>query len=105
MSYDDNPYYNPEKRGLTIVAEGDDPDASYSFDMFVVWTDGESLFYAQDSGCSCPSPFEDVEPVRATKDAIYRAIDEWVGGQYGNVGDWHQVGLKLKSAVRDWRAS
>src|SRR5699024_9882982 len=36
---------------------------SYEFDMTRVYrkiSTGE-LFYAEDSGCSCPSPFEDVE--------------------------------------------
>ena len=100
-----NPYYDPESRGLTIVTEGVDPSADYSFDMFVVWTDGKRLFYDTDSGCSCPTPFDESEPIEASKPAIYRAIDEWTGSEYGNVGDWHQVGLKLKAAVRDWRAA
>jgi hypothetical protein len=58
--YDNNPYNNPEKFGLTRVALLDDPEASYSFGYLVLWKheDGR-LFYAQDSGCSCPSPFED----------------------------------------------
>jgi len=58
-------YYNPEQYGLEIVEELNDPDASYSFDMFVIWirkVDGE-LFYGTDSGCSCPSPFEKISGV------------------------------------------
>lgn len=38
-----NLYYNPEKFGLTVV---------YRRDL-----DGR-LVYVEDSGCSCPSPFE-----------------------------------------------
>jgi hypothetical protein len=61
MSYDTPDVYNqPEQFGLTIIGELSDPDASYSFDELVVWQHkDERLFYAQDSGCSCPSPFED----------------------------------------------
>lgn len=53
-------YYHPEKWELKVVGEVEDPDASYSFDTLIVWqhTDGR-LFWAQDAGCSCPSPFED----------------------------------------------
>lgn len=64
MSYDRNIYYSPEAFGLTVVGELNDPNASYSFDDFVVWqhTDGR-LFYASDSGCSCPSPFEEISGI------------------------------------------
>lgn len=59
MGYGDDVYSSPEKHGLMMVAELDDPEASYSFDLLVVWQheDGR-LFYGTDSGCSCPSPFE-----------------------------------------------
>ena len=55
----DNFYYNPEKSGLTILTTLDESDMSYEFNTFVIWEhkDGR-LFYAEDSGCSCPTPFE-----------------------------------------------
>jgi hypothetical protein len=59
-------YSNPEKFGLETIKELDDPNASYSFDKFVIWRrekDNE-LFYATDSGCSCPSPFENVKDIQ-----------------------------------------
>lgn len=54
-----NVYYDPEKFGLTKVAEIDTA-GGYEFDITVVFRkeDG-SFWYAQDSGCSCPTPFED----------------------------------------------
>jgi hypothetical protein len=58
-------YYSPENYGLEIVGEIEWSDASYQFDLTVVWRrklDGQ-LFYADDSGCSCPSPFEDFKGV------------------------------------------
>lgn len=60
MSYDNSPYNHPEKHNLEIVGEIE-TNESYAFTMLVVWKnkDGE-LFYATDSGCSCPSPFEDL---------------------------------------------
>lgn len=60
MSYDTNPYYNPNALGLTTVAEIDYSSGSYEFDMRVVWRHRDGAFYTQrDSGCSCPTPFED----------------------------------------------
>ena len=54
-------YYNPEDHGLEIVGEISFDDDSYQFEMGVVWWHPErrAFFYATDSGCSCPSPFED----------------------------------------------
>jgi len=62
MSYQENPYYYPETFGLTLVGTIDSEDArdDYGFDIFAVWKDEEGNFYwASDSGCSCPSPFEE----------------------------------------------
>lgn len=58
-----NPYYSPEKFGLEIIGEINDPDASYSFDMVVFWRKGRQVYAAADSGCSCPSPFEEVKGI------------------------------------------
>ncbi len=56
-----NPYYNPAECGLEIVGTAD-ADLSWEFDMIVVWKDVATgaFFAAHDSGCSCPTPFEDV---------------------------------------------
>ncbi len=56
-----NMYSNPEAFGLTTIGEIDWSDGCYNFDYTVVWQrtfDGKFV-YAEDSGCSCPSPFED----------------------------------------------
>lgn len=65
MSYTDDDYWSnvsstPEKYGLTPIGHLYDPWACYSFDDLCVWKheDGR-VFWATDSGCSCPSPFED----------------------------------------------
>lgn len=75
----DNPYYHPEKVGLEIVALLEDADANYSFDTVLVVRDTQGTlsgpFYAaHDSGCSCPTPFEDLReigdftPIRCVED-------------------------------------
>lgn len=56
-----NIYSDPQKFGLAIVGEVEFSSGSYEFDTSVVWRDVETgaLYYADDSGCSCPSPFQD----------------------------------------------
>lgn len=60
MSWDNNPYYSPENFGLTPVAEMSWHEPCYDFDYTVAWTSEDgTLYWASDSGCSCPVPFED----------------------------------------------
>lgn len=60
MSYDNNVFDNPEKHGLTVVATIEAENLSYEFDIIAVWkhTETGKLYWAYDSGCSCPLPFE-----------------------------------------------
>lgn len=65
MGWDENPYYNPEKFDLFIIDSLSLDDEPYQFDYIVVWRHHETmkLYWARDSGCSCPSPFEDYESI------------------------------------------
>lgn len=79
-------YYQPEKFGLSIVAE-DDQGGSYEFDKFVVWADvNRNYYWATDSGCSCPSPFEDYTSVSdltaASAADILKAYNSWYDNRY-----------------------
>ena len=58
MSYNENPYYSPEAHGLTEVGQIDLSEPDYSFDILAVWHDERGFWLGTDSGCSCPSPFE-----------------------------------------------
>lgn len=52
---------SPEKFGLATIGEIEWSSGAYEFDLTVLWkreSDGRFV-YAEDSGCSCPSPFED----------------------------------------------
>lgn len=72
--WEDDVYYAPEKSGLEIVKELEDETLSYEFSKLVVWKDKEGSFYwATDSGCSCPSPFEDYVKV---EDLTKLTLDE-----------------------------
>lgn len=59
-----NPYYSPEKCGLNVI-EMHERNISYEFDMVVLWEDVKTKkrYWAQDSGCSCPFPFENFHSV------------------------------------------
>lgn len=55
-----NIYYSPEKFGLEMVGGVELSDGNYQFDTIILLRDSHGiLLYAHDSGCSCPSPFED----------------------------------------------
>lgn len=57
--WDHNIYYNPENCGLEIVEVTEDPWADYSFHYVILWKHLKTgkLYWGEDSGCSCPSPF------------------------------------------------
>lgn len=62
MSSEKNPYSSPELFGLELIGTLSEEDLSYEFNEFAVWKNKKGeLFYAQDSGCSCPSFFEDFD--------------------------------------------
>lgn len=102
-------YYDPEKFGLTIVLECE-KEPNYDFDKFVVWQDAEgNLFYGGDSGCSCPSPFEDFTSLdkltmAVTIREIHDALDDHAyHPEYGRLpsGEWGPTGrMELDS---EWR--
>lgn len=54
-------YNDPTALELETVAEIDYSDGDYCFDLRVVWLHRPSgeFYTARDSGCSCPSPFEE----------------------------------------------
>ena len=56
-----NPYYDAEELSLKIISFDMD-DLSYEFDTLCFWATPDGRVYtAQDSGCSCPTPFEGFE--------------------------------------------
>ena len=60
--YERNVYYHPEASGLAVVAEIEYSDRNYVYDTRVVWRhESGKLLTARDSGCSCPTPFEEYD--------------------------------------------
>lgn len=73
--YGKDVYNSPAEHGLEIVGDIEWDDEAYSFNMTAVWRDPQTgqLYWADDSGCSCPSPFEDV---RSRADLTAGTTDE-----------------------------
>lgn len=82
-----NAYYEPGKLGLSVVATADQENMSWEFDTFVVWKHNDGrIFCASDSGCSCPTPFEDYTTLESlTKiDSLSQLkyeVENWAGEQ------------------------
>lgn len=101
-----NVYYDPEKFGLRTVGELDYSSGAYEFDLTVVWIDDKKrLYYADDSGCSCPSPFESVGLDGLTKTTISGLRDHLRGrmkemyGEYVTDNDVVTLVDKARQAV------
>ena len=82
-------YYYPDDYGLELIGTAEEENLEYEFSMFAVWRDKTTglLFYADSSGCSCPSPFEEYGSVNDLHSGdihhILDALDVWVQDYYG----------------------
>jgi hypothetical protein len=101
--YDYNIYYNPEKSGLTIVAEIEYSSGCYEFDTRVVWKNEKGeLFTARDSGCSCPTPFEtfDLSNIDPVKDITFLK-EEMKEDNHASENDKFEFIEKVKMALKE----
>ena len=91
-----NIYYNPEKFGLMVVDEID-LGGSYEFDKFVVWRTADGrLVYLTDSGCSCPTPFEEFG-IDDVKEYSESAFDAWIEeNKYRDIDNIDVLNFKQK---------
>lgn len=86
-------YHSPEHFGLEIVGQLELAEPDYSFNYGVVWyrPETERFYYAEDSGCSCPSPYEDYTSIESLGKPMTLAelkaelrtvkIDDWQVGK------------------------
>lgn len=103
MQFNKNPYYNPEDCGLEIF-HNIDTAGSYEFDLFVIWKklDDNTLWYDSDSGCSCPSPFDDhghdLKPITIED---FHSFDEALEHHYNiKQGDYIEIKNKVKNYLK-----
>lgn len=71
-------YMQPEHFGLETVGTVSWDDEPYQFDLTIVLRDRDGrLYWASDSGCSCPSPFEDFTSIEDLRTGtVYQLIQE-----------------------------
>ncbi len=101
-----NIYSTPKNFNLKVVAEIEFSDGNYQFDTRVVWQemDGPRLWTMRDSGCSCPTPFEDyslsnIDPLDF--EALRREVNEEVASGKNNVSPEtaQEFLAKVKAAI------
>lgn len=57
-------YYGEMPDGLTFIGDIEWDDEAYQFNMTGIWkTKRGEYWIGDDSGCSCPSPFEDFHSI------------------------------------------
>lgn len=75
-----NIYTHPEHHGLTPFGEIDWKPHDYGFDITAVWTaKNGTIYWADDTGCSCPTPFEDQtvhDTTYGTRGKLLRHIEQ-----------------------------
>ncbi len=102
MRVEGNPYYSPEQFGLEILFDIDTA-GSYEFDMFVIWErkSDRTIWWATDSGCSCPTPFDDCDLSEITTDTYYNFKQALENHSGISREDIVKCEYKLKTFVRD----
>jgi hypothetical protein len=73
-----------------------DPEACWSFDDIVLFKKGSKYALFFDSGCSCPSPFEDNPGGDVyTKAQLLKVVNNWHGDRTEKVmKDWILENIK-----------
>lgn len=80
MGWDTPDLYNdPEKFGLKLIGSIEWYEAAWEFDLTIVLIDESGqLYYASDSGCSCPSPFENYTNVSDATKVSFTELDAYL---------------------------
>lgn len=94
----------PQDYNLEIIAEIDTA-GSYEFDITLVVRDLEDgkIYWGQDSGCSCPTPFEGVthtdhlSPLPETMTQLFQAVTQ---NRDMNLGDGIEFLRKVEDALK-----
>lgn len=101
--------YQPENYGFEQIGDVDWSDGCYQFDLTTVWKHkaSGSFYMADDSGCSCPSPYEgvrsvvDLTPIGRLQTLIdhlnERNKDNYDGDRSGDIADLVQAYREARS--------
>ena len=112
MSWDaPDVYDNPSHFGLEVLGTIEWDDYDYEFNMTLVAKDADGkLYWGSDSGCSCPSPFEDfcslADLTTGTAEELDAHLDELLAHRLARIdqysdhdpsGDVAELKLKVRS--------
>lgn len=114
MMWDDEEGLQYTETDYEMVTEVEWAEESYSFDLTRVYRQISTgdLFYAEDSGCSCPQPFEDTEdfdltPIRRMQDwhdhVQDRIDDTWI--KASSVDHAHHATVKVMDYLQNHKAN
>lgn len=97
-----NIYDEPAAFGLTLLGEASE-GSGYDYNILAVWQDPDGrLWWLDDAGCSCSSPFEDYDRTNLHRltsiDELNAAIAETF--KYSAPSDAEEI-PKLRRLVRD----
>jgi len=104
VSWDCNVWAHPHKFGLEAVGDIEWGEPCYSFDTTIVRRDKDGqMYYADDSGCSCPSPFEDFDSIASltgcTVAELQQHLEERVETSYLNDGEKDQARMDIANLM------
>ncbi len=101
MQFNHNPYYSPQLCGLEIFTSVE-TGSGYNFDTFVVWKklDDNTLWYAMDSGCSCPTPFADADLDQITKDTFFNFNNDLKHHNRISQEEVNDISIKVKNYLK-----
>lgn len=69
-------YYRPESHGVTCVGQVE-WGSHHWFDLTAVWVDADKrLYWADDTGCSCPMPFDYVKSLEDLQTGTLQQLAE-----------------------------
>lgn len=84
--------YDPVNEGLDLVGDVEWDDEPWQFNLTVVWRnpDTKRFYWADDSGCSCPRPFEDLTESDVDSGTKYDVLN-YLAGHYNSVRAMHLI--------------
>lgn len=100
-----NPYYGEDDvNGLKYVSGIELDDEDWQFYTAAVFCKDGKFYTGIDSGCSCPTPFEDFKSLSDyngpfTKEHI---IKEWIPSLNGSSSELQVRKMNLRSYIQKW---
>lgn len=93
----------PEKHGLTLIADLEF-GGSWDFDTHLAFKhESGKVYYVQDSGCSCPTPFDDIAGTEDMELLTFEGFEGFrshiMGLPDGTIGERYEFVQKVKAAL------